>query len=161
MIIIATGMDNTGKTTLCNKLTLQSGWDLKKSPGPGLSVENKRKWTLHALGEDQVIYDRFLPIEELVYGVVLRQGRDIPYTKEEVIELLSKAEVKIIYTRPTRDKIFDFGSRPQMPGVIFEAASLLNQWDTVMEELFKAGIEVIKYDYENPVEITIPRRKTL
>lgn len=153
MILIITGMDNTGKTTLAEKISQELGYPLTKSLGGQASDPEKIHWTLNALaGEESLqIFDRFAPLEENVYGVVLRnRNRRDPIfgLDSSLMKLLKKVPHLIIYTRTSRDNIMDFGTRLQMSGVKENFTSLLEAWDDLYFKLLARGYKVISYDYE-------------
>ena len=112
MILIITGMDNTGKTTLAEKISQELDYPLTKSLGGQASDPEKIHWTLNALaGEEPLqIFDRFAPLEENVYGVVLRnRNRKDPIfgLDSSLMKLLKKVPHLIIYTRTSRDNIMN------------------------------------------------------
>lgn len=160
-MIIVTGMDNTGKTTLVNRMSQALGViPVVKSPGPNLSRDEKHLWILDQMTRekafpDSVIFDRFLPFEEMVYGEVLR-GETIYSLKDPYLKSLKALNPTIIYTRPSSKTIFNFGDREQMPGVIEQKNRLLAAWDDLMWKLITQGWQVIVYDYT-----TDPEAKTI
>lgn len=160
-MIIVTGMDNTGKTTLVNHMSQALGViPVVKSPGPNLSRDEKHLWILDQMTRekafpDSVIFDRFLPFEEMVYGEVLR-GETIYSLKDPYLKSLKALNPNIIYTRPSSKTIFNFGDREQMPGVIEQKNRLLAAWDDLMWKLITQGWQVMVYDYT-----TDPEAKTI
>ena len=150
-MIIFTGMDNTGKTTLIEKVSERTALPIVKSMGPKATIHEKNGWLLDQMTREKVIpgsvlFDRFLPFEEMVYGKVLRDGPlyhlDDPYMKS-----LKDLDPIIVYTRPPQDRIFNFGERPQMEGVVETSKELLAEWDNLMWKLIAEGWEIIVYDY--------------
>lgn len=156
-MIIVTGMDNTGKTTLVNRMSQALGViPIVKSPGPNLSRDEKHLWILDQMTRekafpDSVIFDRFLPFEEMVYGEVLR-GETIYSLKDPYLKSLKALNPNIIYTRPPSKTIFNFGDREQMPGVIEQKNRLLAAWDDLMWKLITQGWQVMVYDYTTDPE---------
>ena len=72
-MLIFTGMDNSGKTTLVNKVSKYLGLPVVKSIGPDHTKDEKHIWLLDQMTREKtfpgsVIFDRFLPFEEMVYG---------------------------------------------------------------------------------------------
>ena len=163
-MIIVTGMDNTGKSTLVDKLAEEYNLTKVKSLGPEFTRDEKNLWIMDQIGRDQkfshlLIFDRFLPFEEMVYGKVLREENlyslDDPY-----LQALKACNPQIIYTRPSSQVIFNWDDRPQMPGVIHRGRDLLAAWDDLMWSLIAHGWNVELYDYTvvGPLDkVTFPK----
>ena len=160
-MLIVTGMDNTGKTTLVKQLldefnspdskNTEGDFKVINSPGP-IGKEAQERWlisqlTLRKEDRDRGIYERFPILEEMVYGPVLR-GQSLFEHGDPYFKLLKELNPMIIYTRPSRDKIFNFGDRYQMEGVIEKGTELLAAYDDLMLRLMGEGWKVIVYDYE-------------
>ena len=144
MKIIVVGMDNSGKTTLCDDLTYKLKAVHVEPMGPGKS----RKMMLDNIllymeRDDNVIFERFSIFEELVYGRVLRGESKFTF---DDINLIRKYKPIIIYCRPSNEVIFNFGKRPQMKGVKEEKEKLLKAWDELIFDSL-SGFKIIKYDY--------------
>lgn len=156
MLVIVTGMDNTGKTTLVNSLAIKMGVTPIKSCGPESDL-NQLYWASQQFKDchyspNQIhLYDRFTLIDEKVYGEVVRgnPGNRIPFNWEGPISSILGLNHLIVYTRPSnRETIFSFGDREQMAGVIDSKKDLLDKWDDLYFELGHRGYNVIPYDYE-------------
>lgn len=150
-MLIFTGMDNSGKTTLAVKVSQKLGLPLVKSLGPNHTRDEKHLWfldqmTREAAFPDSVIFDRFLPFEEMVYGKVLR-GDPIYSLDDPYMRSLKDLNPIIIYTRPSSEVIFNFGDREQMTGVVETREKLLIAWDDLMWKLTNSGWNVQIYDY--------------
>jgi len=152
-MLIADGFDNTGKTTLVKRLAEEFGLTYLHSPSEYKNrFDLMVNWAITELGsKKRAIYDRFSPITDQVYGPVLRGGT--PYLNDKramiVVELLKNTPHLIIYTRPSRQRIFQFGEREQMNGVIEQAEKLLSRYDQLMIELHQKGFNIIRYNYED------------
>ena len=149
---IVTGMDNSGKTTLVRRMSEELGLPVVKSMGPDHTLDEKFLWTLDQMSREKsipgsVIYDRFLPLEEMVYGKVLR-GNPIFNLNDHYMETLKDLHPIIIYTRPSSKTIFNWDGREQMEGVIDQKEKLLAAWDDLMWGLMARGWDVQVYDYE-------------
>lgn len=157
MIIVVTGFDNTGKTTLSNQLVEHynskhhSIINIAHSPGPVGKVK-QTKWMQKQLDMQKgfprplKVYDRFTSIEEMVYGPVLRDKSNFKL-EDKIFQDFKDLHPLIIYTRPPRDCIFNFGTREQMEGVIEKAPQLLNAYDDVAFKLIAQYWDVLVYDY--------------
>lgn len=150
-MLIFTGMDNSGKTTLVNKVSQDLGLPVVKSMGPDHTKDEKHIWFLDQMTRERafpgsVIFDRFLPFEEMVYGKVLR-GDPIYFLDDPYMKSLKDLDPTIVYTRPPSEIIFNFGDREQMEGVIETKEKLLAAWDDLMWRMKTRGWNVQVYDY--------------
>ena len=148
-MIIILGMDNSGKTTTAKNLTKYRGGEYIQSMGPG-SYEEQREWVLTQIvrkGEREAIHDRFTCFEEMVYGPIIRDSSNFNLDSKELKILKHLCKPTIVYARPPREVIFNFGDREQMPGVIERAEHLLARYDELIWKLFCDGWNVLVYDY--------------
>lgn len=157
-MLIFTGMDNSGKTTLAEKVSKEMNLPIIKSIGPNHTIHEKHVWfldqmTREAMIPGSVIFDRFLPFEEMVYGKVLR-GETIYSLDDPYMKSLKDLKPTIIYTRPHSSTIFNWDDRPQMPGVIVQKEELLRAWDDLMWGLAARGWDVRVYDYQAGTKTT-------
>lgn len=141
MIIIAEGMDNTGKTFLCNELKRMRPWaHLEKLRTEG-SVPTRPEIAafcddliLRAEQRIDTVFDRHSIVSELVYGSVLRPEPLLSWA--EVANILGMVadycNIVLIYCRPPDERVLDFGEREQMPGVRENARRLLATYDDVI-----------------------------
>lgn len=151
-MLIFTGMDNSGKTTLAKEVSQDLGLPIIKSMGPNHTKDEKHVWFLDQMAREKaypgsVIFDRFLPFEEMVYGKVLR-GDPIYSLDDPYMKSLRDLNPTIIYTRPSSETIFNWDGREQMPGVIARKEELLRAWDDLMWKLQALGWTVLVYDYQ-------------
>jgi hypothetical protein len=144
-VIIISGMDNSGKTTLATALGRVLIMPVIHSPGP-LPLDDQIQWVIAHMGMD-AIFDRFPLIEELVYGPVLR-GHSNFNPDDPLFCELGHHQPLIIYARPHRDRILNFGNRGQMNGVKERAIALIGQYDRVMDTLSHSGWKVRAYNYD-------------
>lgn len=158
-MLILTGMDNSGKTTLANQLSQQLGRPIAKSLGPQATPSEKDLWLLDQMTREKsfpnsVIFDRFLPFEEMIYGKILRGGSQ--YSLDDYyLSQLWELDPTIIYTRPPSGVIFNFGEREQMSGVIEKKEELLQAWDDLMWAMMSRGWDVRVYDYTAKMEVNL------
>lgn len=145
--IIVIGMDNTGKTTLVNQLKEKLNCDSIKSMGPGYTREEMKTKAIQDLTKEElVILERFPMIEEMVYGTVLRNHSN--FEIQDIIDI-KQYDPFIIYCRPNRETIFNFGDREQMKGVIEEKDELLTTFDWLVYLLNHKGFNIVIYDYQH------------
>lgn len=157
-MIIVTGMDNSGKTTLAKQLSEELEMKVVKSTGPIPAAEQK-EWVINQISgadERQAIFDRFPLFEEMVYGKVLRGKTNFKYG-DPYFKLLRQINPLIVYTRPSTEKILQFGEREQMEGVIEKAEKLLTAYDEFIFKLMSDCWRVIPYNYEwnEPDEVAV------
>jgi len=144
MKIIVCGMDNTGKTTLCNSLEAKTGFKVVPPMGPGFSKEIMMDNILLYMNKwESVIFERFSIFEEMIYGKVLRGKSKFDYS--DIISV-QKYNPVIVYCRPPKDVIFNFGDRSQMDGVIEQKEKLLKEWDNLIYNTLEK-FKIIEYDW--------------
>ena len=155
MKIIILGMDNSGKTTLANYLKDLLNYPLINSLGPKYTKEEMENFMLkHLKNNKDVIFERFPLFEEIIYGNVLRNESKFNLN-DKIYKLLKKDKnLCIIYCRPSRDNILNFGTREQMEGVIEKSNNLINAWDNLfMNHImidFNGRFIRYDYDFQNP-----------
>lgn len=167
-MIIVEGFDNTGKSTLVNRLSK----DLKL-----LTINNQQRPTdihesfryldgvLYLASNFPVIVDRWQPISEPIYGPICRGTAMFSSASlERQLRMTLSANPLIIYCRPPDPIVLGFGDREQMDGVIDNAPQLLSAYDTVMGNLRARGFNMISYDWSsdsyeeliNSVKVQLP-----
>ena len=145
--IIIIGMDNTGKTTLAETLSKELNLKLIKSTGPKVTKVAMISNMLENLeSSEDLIFERYNLFEEIIYGNILR-GESKFSLEDYIYKQTILHKPLIIYCRPTKEKIFKFGSREQMEGVIEEKEKLLEAWDKLYLKL-QEDIEVYRYDFD-------------
>lgn len=145
--IIIIGMDNTGKTTLAETLSKELKLKLIKSTGPKVTKIDMISNMLENLeSSEDLIFERYNLFEEIIYGNILR-GESKFSLKDYIYKQTILHKPLIIYCRPSKEKIFNFGSREQMEGVIEEKEKLLEAWDELYLQI-QEDIEVYRYDFD-------------
>lgn len=146
MIIFVEGMDNSGKTTLCQwlaKKLLAMYVKAERPPArPNVSayIQTIRYAEIYA---GSVICDRVPFISEPIYGTVLCGGHRL--SSRDIQQGIMQA-YRIIYCRPPDSVILgSLDSREQMEGVVENSRQLLAAYDKCFTELQSAP--VIAYDY--------------
>lgn len=153
-LILVVGMDNTGKTTLANRLSKELNIEKVNFPYELVKNLTKEEWTTLFLsktfGKNINLFERFTPIEELVYGPVLRQYSK--FTEDEMISILSHYEVFLIYCRPLEGVIEDWKDREQLKGVKEKSYYLIERFDYTINlinyRLPKAYVNFKYYTYD-------------
>ena len=156
--IIVEGMDNTGKTTLIQRIIREyaRGYSLSRvSLGPNCPDREQIDWLINnmkfvqANPQELVIYDRFLPICDTVYGNVLRGGSLWSIDNPQLKMIKDSYNPLIIYCRPHIDVITGFSDgRDQMEGVEENAIKLVEAYDRMISDLkAKYGYDILVYDF--------------
>lgn len=162
MNILILGMDNTGKTTLAEKLSERLKIKLVKSPGKGLTKQEMRHFIIdNSINPEDKIFERFCFFEEMVYGKILRGGSKFNFTDDVFWTIKNLLDPIIIYCRPKKSTIKDWKNREQMEGVIDNSDILLREYDKTVKKAALNGLKVIKYNYkkENVEDVISKIRK--
>ena len=147
--IIVLGMDNTGKTTLCKHLSKALDYKHITSLGPKASLWEMMNFIDRNMkSEDPMVLERLCIFEEMVYGKVLRGFSQFDWDSS-YLNTVQRALPLIIYCRPSREKIFNFGNREQMEGVIEQKEKLLAAFDDLYFKLPGKKFFVTTYDFES------------
>ena len=147
MKIIVIGMDNTGKSTLCEQLSKELNLEHLHSLGYKPPREHLLAFMGYNLVNDKdVIFERFSYFDEIIYGPVLREESKFDLD-DDFYMTIYRENPKIIYCRPPRKVIFNWGEREQMEGIIDNSVELLSRWDSLAELLKMDGFDIIHYDY--------------
>ena len=148
-LILIVGMDNTGKTTLADKLSKQynvekTNWDY--SLYKNLTKEEYlNKFQDKMFKDDLVIFERFTPIEEQIYGNVLRGKSKFEFN--DVKDILETYHPYIIYCRPDNKTILNWNDREQMEGVVEKSEKLIKGFDELMKDLLLLPNSVFIFDF--------------
>lgn len=140
MKIIVIGMDNTGKTTLCDKLAEKLNYEHVKSPGPQLTKQEMLDWMNEQLSKENVIIERFPFFEEMVYGKILRGKSKFTFRNK-----INDRDCLFIYCKPTE---FNIGQKEEMNGVIENQRILNKQWEKVIHKFQYIYGFIYKYNYQ-------------
>jgi len=144
MKIIIIGMDNTGKTTLSHDLQRSFGFPIYKNH-KGENTTYK-EW-FKSIPHYSAILERFYPIEEYVYGYILRGTyADFNSIINAIDAIKQHEKLLIIYTRPSYKVIKDWKGREQKEGVIANCSKLTNKFDKLISSLNRYYY-IYKYDY--------------
>jgi len=160
-MIIVEGMDNTGKSTVAKRISLMFSLmlitrlsNLKKGEPPDESYMVNNTLNMLTLNP-HAVFDRFPIISEAVYGITLRRRNVFdagPYSWTFYLEKLKSLRPLIIYCRPPEMKIFSFGHREQMSGVVEQGNLLLRRYDLLMSQFIEERMFVRMYDFTRPHE---------
>lgn len=148
--IIILGMDNTGKTTLSKELAQHLGYTHVNSLGPKASISEMCDYMDFVLDSDEpMVIERFCFFEEMVYGKVLRNRSKFSWENSLYALKLRVANPLIIYCRPPKETIFQFGDREQMEGVIEQGEKLLAEFDDLYFSLLRPEFVTILYNFKS------------
>jgi hypothetical protein len=148
-MIIAEGMDNSGKTTLVQEIIKATGARLVPSLGKPNAEQAQERMRELLNDTDAKVYDRFVAFSDEVYGRVLRRGNILDPEAWQCINRVMRAGALVIYCRPPTDQILDFGERPQMKGVVEFGPRLIRRYDNMFDTIGEMGYEsqIIRYDW--------------
>ena len=151
--IVVFGCDNTGKTTLAQKIAFKLGGQYVKSLGPNKTKNEQLDFMFENLNSDGIkVFDRFPIIEESTSGVVLRGHNNFQTWREQEMDLLNKVAV-FIFCNPGLFNILNWGEREQLVGVKDHALELINKYNEIAVLLQDYYHNVIEYNYKvNPVD---------
>lgn len=121
---------------------------------PPLGPSDHEKIQAHLLDltmlQRATLFDRSPCISEGIYRPICR-GQDL-HNRWWYLSSLMRMNPLVIYCRPSIGKITNFGSRPQMDGVIKNAPLLIKSYDILFSLLFNQqavlGGTVVRYDWE-------------
>lgn len=162
-MIVIEGLDNTGKTTLLNKLQVDfPQLQVVQSIGNKHDVDKIRDMAYDSLDRDEenhlVLYDRVRFIAEYVYNPILKR-RPIAFSIGQWMSMLYaytlQPQLLIYCRRPLKDVGFSWGERDQLEGVAENLYKLDAAYDTVIQfigYLFYAadnGSELVEYDWDS------------
>lgn len=149
--IVIFGPDNAGKTTLAKTLEEEMWMDdfhYSHSPGP-VSVEKMCEYIVDNLASDQnVIFDRFPVIEEMVCGNVLRGVDKFDQYRKKANDFLNKIDL-FIFCNPGTKAITNWGTREQMDGVKENIDKLFQKYCELFQDLTEEGRNAMMYDWHN------------
>lgn len=149
-MIIIEGCDNTGKSTLAEKLSKDLGIEVQHSvrPDPSLAPHNIMEHAKRQLRPRRIILDRVFAISEYVYGRVIRGQSLLKEHHGDAFMELYQRQHMIIYCRPSDKVIQDNKGRDQMEGVVDNFPKIIAEYDDLIKELeqFYKG-PIVCYDY--------------
>lgn len=137
MIIVVEGPDNSGKTTLAQRLAKDfKGLYLKSNVRPvtrkvvrGFGFLTRQIETYFS----PLILDRHHAISECIYGTILRNGHDL-----DAFECtLMCRNLNVVYCRPPESHVCRWRDDiPQLPGVKENADRIVAEYDRVFSNKF-------------------------
>jgi hypothetical protein len=150
LMIVVEGFDNTGKSTLMEQIRSYTGVSGHASNGRPHSTQEMFNRMHHYLDYPHVsLHDRIHCISETVYGPIIRDQYTFTTPDGREIEKIFKATPHlIIYCRPPREYIFNYGDRGQMEGVIENDVKLLHAYDQKIRYMInEGGWRIMLHDY--------------
>lgn len=146
--IVVFGCDNTGKTTLAQKIAFKLGGQYVKSLGPNRTKNEQLDFMFENLNSDGIkVFDRFPIIEESTSGVVLRGNDNFQTWRDQEMDLLNKVDV-FIFCNPGLFNTLNWGEREQLEGVKDHALELINKYNEIAVLLKQYYHNVIEYNYK-------------
>ncbi len=128
-IWVVEGADNSGKTTLAQRLAKKLGAIYVKGEyinKPEIEVIRFHTWLWCSPSDRIVICDRHPIVSDPIYAQTVR-GKSSPLSPGFCEGM--EQYYNIIYCRPPKMSILNFGSREQMEGVITQASILVDAYD--------------------------------
>lgn len=170
MILIVEGMDNSGKSSLIERLKLARFGSVVRKLTQGTPPTTAMTYEYcdelvdtaedFALGIDTtpIIFDRHSLVSEMVYGPTLRGGSVISDAQWKAYwSWVPPGVVTTIYCRPPDGRVLDFGDRFQADGVRERASALLDAYDRFFAFDYQAVASkaaLIHYDWTRDPEAT-------
>lgn len=148
--IVIFGCDNTGKTTLANKLVEHfRSVNYFKSLGPNKTAMEQMKFMQESMGTEGInVFDRFPLIEEATSGVVLRNHDNFDAWGKKEKDILSNVDLFIL-CYPGLFNTLNWGEREQLEGVKENALNLINAYNSMAVLLkYNLHLDVVEYDYK-------------
>lgn len=142
MIIICEGMDNTGKTTLAKRLSVSLGIPYHYRTRPR-NLEEAAQQIRDTPRE--CVVDRWAPISEPIYGPICRGSTWMSIIDKAHLMSITP-DYTLVYCRPPRQTILNFGTRYQMEGVIQHADQLIDAYDYYCGSYFTYDYTRVKYE---------------
>lgn len=145
--IVLFGTDNSGKTTLGNKLADSIMADYLPPLGPAEMEKQLEFMNKHLCSTGSTIFDRFPIIEENVCGNIFRGKSN--FDKFPSASYLKKVDV-FIFCNPGLEAILDWGEREQMKGVkenIIRMYAAYSGWFKILKD---KGYTVVEYNWKVP-----------
>lgn len=149
MFVIVEGPDNSGKSTLCDLISKETGVPVTHSGGPPKNDQEMNDRIKRLLDHPRpALFDRFPVISDRVYGYAMNRGT--PVTDEHVRQLKIRAPT-IIYCRPSISELLKFErdqsskvykSPEHIRGVESHIFALIGRYDEVISDY-----EHLHYDW--------------
>lgn len=150
-MIIIEGPDNSGKSTLGVKLSLDLKLPLihSEKPNPDWTPEQALEHATRQLRPRVALLDRVYTISEYVYGPICRGRSALSELHPEALLDLYCRNYLIIYCRPSDKAILNNKGRDQMEGVLENHSKIIKEYDRLMTEVEIFGSNtVIRYNWE-------------
>lgn len=155
--VIIIGADNTGKTTLVSKLKTNHEDEVLFQNFQYDEIKDDTSDDYYGrvvdlfTSNDKIVFERFTPIDELVYGKILH-----PNDKHRLEDLdkyfkNNRFDFLLVYCRPPSDVALNFGDRAQFNGVKEHGEELLHSFDEVYAKIIVRfpDLKFLKYDFTN------------
>ena len=155
--VLIIGADNTGKTTLVNKLKINLEGKALFQNFQYEEIKNDTSDDYYGRvidlfnNNDKVVFERFTPIDELVYGKILHPNDNHRLSDLDKYFLNNRFSFLLIYCRPPEENALDFGERVQFQGVKEHGEELLKGFDETYASIIVKypDLKFLKYDFTN------------
>ena len=104
-IIVLEGVDNTGKTTLAEQISIRYGLPVQHSGGPCKYPGEINKRLSHFLDMTRVVFDRHVAISQPLYGSIKEPSEEMP--SDDLVRRFYRSYPFIIYCDPISEPDFD------------------------------------------------------
>ena len=152
-IWVIEGPDNSGKTTLAQRLAKKLGGIYVKGEyvnQPEVEVIRLHAWLRESPGSRLIICDRHPVVSDPIYGTVVRKTQSM---LSPGFCLGMSQYYNVVYCRPPRDNILNFGDREQMEGVIRQANELVDAYDQWWKDQAPRLGSVSRVEYDWTVSV--------
>lgn len=152
-LIVIEGCDGAGKSTLIEQLRRNATryFVIVRSAGSPRNPDVASRFLAGIsqlamrMDPQPVICDRFVPISDPIYGVIVRGEDPTPFKWSQLRDV-----DKIVYCRPPREVIFDqIRKQEQMAGVLERADAIITAYDRFFNQARALGgtPSIFQYDY--------------
>lgn len=149
--VVVFGPDNSGKSTLCESIKKDFGYEHLNPLGPAKIIKQLNYMVKNLKTPDLVVFDRFPVIEEFACGRVLRGSSNFDNC-QDIANICLAAVDLFIFCNPPIENIVDWGEREQMNGIKENITELYCAYNRVFKYLGESGLNVIEYDWTRESE---------
>lgn len=155
--VIIIGADNTGKTSLVEELkskvnssVLFQNFQYDEIKDDTSDSYYNKILNLYIKNEN-IVFERFTPIDELIYGKILHPN--INHTFKDLDKYFNNPDFSflVVYCRPSNEAALDFKDRAQFEGVIENGEKLLSEFDLTYSKIVAhyENLRSFRYNYQD------------